>query len=153
MNEPIILRNDVPMFERLLAVFFAVVGGPLTYLGWTEPEELPDLVAPIVQIGLPLFLVVLVRWAFVQRHRLVVWLQPDDPVAVIEERLLFSTKRRTASVIGADIEMGEDIDGDAYGSLVLRVDGTEDIIAAEGNDIEALEAQRRAVLEWLDPLA
>ena len=153
MNEPIILRNDVPMLERLLAVFFVAVGGPLTYLGWTEPEELPDLVAPIVQIGLPLFFVVLVRWVFVQRHRLVVWLQPDDPVAVIEERLLFSTKRRTASVIGADIEMGEDIDGDAYGSLVLRVDGTGDVIAAEGNDIEALEAQRRAVLEWLDSLA
>lgn len=149
MNEPIVLRNDVPMLERLLAVFFAAVGGPLTYLGWTEPEALPDLVAPIVQIGLPLFLVVLVRWAFVQRHRLVVWLQPDEPVAVIEERVLFSTKRRTASVIGADIEMGEDIDGDAYGFLVLRLDGAEDVIAAEGNDIELLGRRLSDVEEWL----
>lgn len=153
MNEPVVLRNDVPMLERLLAVFFAAAGGPLTYLGWTEPEDLPDLVVPVVQIGLPLLLVVLVRWAFVQRDRLVVRLQPDGPVAVIEEHVLFSTRRWTAPVIGADVEMGEDIDGDAYGSLVLRLDGTEDVIAAEGSDIEALEAQHRAVLEWVDSLA
>ncbi len=152
MNEPIVLRNDVPMFERLLAVFFAVVGGPLTHLGWTEPEELPDLVVPVVRVGLPLFLVIVVRWAFVQRHRLVVWLQPDAPVAVVEERVLFSTKRWSGSVVGADIEMGEDIDGGPYGSLVLRIADAADVVAAEGNDIDALEAQLKAVLEWLEGL-
>ncbi len=150
MIEPVVLRNDVPMLERLLAVFFMVVGGPLTYLGWTEPEELPDLVVPVIQVGLPLFLVVLVWWAFVHRRRLLVRLHPGDPVAVVEERLLFFTRRRTAAVVGADIEMGEDIDGDPYGSLVLRVREGESVIAAEGNDIDALEEQRSSVLEWLD---
>lgn len=152
MNEPIVLRNDVPIFERLLAVFFVVVGGPLAYLGWTEPEELPDLVVPVVQVGLPLFLVIVVRWAFVQRHRLVVWLQPDAPVAIVEDRVLFFTRRWSGSVVGADIEMGEDIDGDPYGSLVLRIADAEDVVAAEGNDIDALETQLKAVLEWIEGL-
>jgi len=152
VNGPIVLRNDVPMFERLLAVFFVAVGGPLIYLGWTEPEELPDLVVPVVQVGLPLFLVIVVRWAFVQRHRLVVWLQPDDPTAVVEERVLLFTKRWSGSVVGANIEMGEDIDGDPYGSLVLRIADAEDVVAAEGTDIEALEAQLNAIREWLDGL-
>jgi hypothetical protein len=150
MTEPIVLRNDVPMLERLLALFFVAVGGALTYLGWTQPEELPDLLVPVVQVGLPFFLVVLVWWAFVYRHRLVVRLFPGDPVAVVEERVLFFTRRRTATVAGADIEMGEDIDGDPYGSLVLHVREGESVIAAEGNDLGALEDQRRAVLEWLD---
>jgi hypothetical protein len=150
VNEPIVLRNDVPLLERLLAVFFLVVGGPLTYLVWSEPEELPDLVAPVVQVGLPLFLLVVMRWAFVQRHRVVVTLLPDDPVAVFEERVLFVTKRWSGSVVGVDIEMGEDIDGDPYGSLVLRVRDMDDVVAAEGNDIETLESHRREVLEWLD---
>lgn len=150
MNEPITLRNDVPMLERLLAVFFVAVGGPLAYLGWTESEQLPDLVAPVVQVGLPLFLVAVVWWAFVQRHRLVVILQPDDSVAILRERVLFSTKQRTVSLTGADIELGEDIDGDRYGLLVLRLADGEAVVAAEGTDIEALEAQRLAVIEWLD---
>jgi hypothetical protein len=150
MIEPLVLRNDVPMLERLLALLFVAVGGALTYLGWTQPEELPDLVVPVVQVGLPFFLVVLVWWAFVHRRRLVVTLHPGDPAAVVEERLLLFTRRRTASVVGADIEMGEDIDGDPYGSLVLQVREGESVVAAEGNDIDVLEEQRRSVLEWLD---
>ena len=149
MTEPLVLRNDVPMLERLLAVFFVVAGGPLTYLGWTEPEELPDLVVPVVQVGLPLFLVAVLWWAFVHRRRLVVTLRPGGSVAVFEERVLFYTKRRPAHVVGADLEVGEDIDGDPYGSLVLHVAGAEDVIAAEGNDLDALSAQRRMVLDWL----
>lgn len=149
VNEPIVLRNDVPVLERLLAVFFVAVGGPLTYLAFTQSEELPDLVVPVVQIGLPLFLLTVVWWAFVHRRRLVVTLHPGDPVAVLEERVLFSTKRRTVSVLGADIEMGEDIEGDPYGALVLHTAGGEDVIAAEGIDIDALHAQRRMVLDWL----
>jgi hypothetical protein len=150
VTEPIVLRNDVPMLERLLAVFFVAVGAPLTYLGFTASDELPDLVVPAVQVGFPLFLVAVVWWAFVHRRRLLVILHPGDPVAVFEERVLLFTKRWSGAVVGVDIEMGEDIDGDPYGSLILRMADTEVVVAAEGNDIATLETQRSAVQEWLE---
>ena len=149
VTEPIVLRNDVPMLERLLAIFFVAVGAPLTYLGFTQSEQLPELVVPVVQVGLPLFLVVFVWWAFARRRRVVVVLTPGDSVAVLEERVLFMTRRRTALVIGADIEMDTDIDGDPYGLLVLHIGEGQTVVAAEGNDIDTLEAQLQSVLDWL----
>lgn len=148
-DEPLVLRNDVPTLERLLALFFVAVGAPLTYLGWTQAQELPDLIVPVVQVGFPLFLVVVVWWAFVYRRRLTVTFVTGDPVARFEERVLIFTTRWTAPVVGADIEMGEDIDGDPYGSIVLRIHDAEDVVAAEGNDIDHLEAQLADVLSWL----
>lgn len=148
-SEPLVLRNDVPTLERLLALLFVMVGGPLTYLGWTQAEELPELVVPVVQIGLPLF-VLAVGWrAFVHRRRLAVTFAAGDPLARFEERVLFVTRRWTAPVVGAEIEMSEDIDGDPYGSLVLHIRGTENVIAAEGNDIERLESQLADVVSWV----
>lgn len=148
-NEPLVLRNDVPTLERLLALLFVAVGAPLTYLGWTQAHELPDLIVPVVQIGFPLLVLVVVWWAFVYRRRLAVTFVRGDPGARFEERVLFFTRRWTARVIGADLEMGEDIDGDPYGSLVLYLHDTDDVIVAEGNDIDRLEGQLADVVSWL----
>jgi hypothetical protein len=151
MADSIVLKNDVPLLERLLAIFFVLVGTPLAYLGWSEPEGLPDVLVPIVQVGIPIVLIVLVWRAFAHRKRVRVTLAPGSRVAEVDERLLFSKKLRSVGVVGASIEMGEDIDGDPYGSLVLALSDGSALIASEGNDIDALNAQLAEVLGWLGP--
>lgn len=113
-------------------------------------EELPEIAVPIVQVGLPLVLIVLVWRAFTHRKRVRVTLTPGSAVAEIAERRSFTTRHRSAEVVEASIEMGEDIDGDPYGSLVLAFSDGSDLTASEGDDIEALEASLADVRSWLD---
>ncbi len=149
MNEPITLVNDVPMLERLVALLFLVVGAPLTYLVWTESGELPDILVPVVSVGLPILVLVVVWRAFMHRHRVRVTLYPGDSSVRVEERLLFSVRRSTVTVESAELEIGEDIDGDPYGSLVLHLAAGTDLVAAEGTDIEMLRRRLLEVQQWL----
>ena len=150
MGDSIELHNRVPSLERWIAVFFVLVGTPLTYLGWTQPEELPELLAPVVQIGFPLFLIAVLWYAFVQRKRVEVVLAPEASLAVIEERVWWWSRSRESPVVSVDLEVTEDIDGDPYGKLVLRMPDSELLTVSEGTDLERLRTELANVSGWID---
>lgn len=150
MSDSIELRNRVPSLERWIAVFFVLVGAPLTFLGWTQSEELPALLAPVVQIGFPLFLIAVLWYAFVQRKRVDVVLAPGASLALIEERVWWWRRTRESPVVSVDLEMTEDIDGDPYGKLVLRMPDSELLTISEGTDLERLRTELSRVSDWIE---
>lgn len=150
MSEPIELRNNVPLLERWLAGFFLLVAAPLVYLGYVQSEELPDWIVPIVRVGFPLFLIAMLWYAFVQRRRVHVLLAPGSSVALIQERRLWIRSITESHVLGAELEIGEDIDGDPYGKLVLRLPSDDLLTVAEGTNIEALDVELHRVRTWID---
>ncbi len=150
MNDSIELQNNVPLLERWLAGFFVLVATPLIYLGWTQADELPGWIVPVIRVGFPLFLIAMFWYAFVQRKRVRVSLKPGSTVAWIEERRLWRRSITESRVLGAELEIGEDIDGDPYGKLVLALPDYKSLTAAEGTDITRLESDLARVRLWIE---
>ena len=149
MDGSIELRNNVPLLERWLAGFFVLVATPLIYLGWTQADELPEWIVPVIRVGFPLFLIAMVWYAFVQRKRVCVSLKAGSTVAWIEERHLWRRSITESRVLGAELEIEDDIDGEPYGKLVLALPDDESLTAAEGTDIIQLKSDLVRVRDWI----
>lgn len=149
VSEPIELQNNVPLLERWLAGFFVLAATPLIYLGYAQSDELPDWIVPIIRVGFPLFLIAMLWYAFVQRRRVHVVLTPGSSIARIEERRLWARSITESVVLSAELEIGEDIDGDPCGKLVLRLPSDELITVAEGGErgVARLGVGARALLD------